>query len=90
MKHLEQIKELVNSEIGRFATVRGYTSISETALFEEYEVSFTGEFNSIIIRAYPDGSIQVKVGDFYESVSTIDSSCCYLYIALMNAGQQLL
>lgn len=89
MKHLEQIKELVYSEIGRFATVRDYTAIAETPSFEEYEVSFTGKFNPIIIRAYPDGGVQIKVGDFYESVSTIDSSCCYLYIALMNAGQEL-
>lgn len=89
MKHLEQIKELVTSEIGRFATIRNYTFIKETKLFEEYEVSFVEEFKPISIRSYSDGGIQVRVGDFYESVSTIDSTCCYLYVALMNARREL-
>lgn len=85
MKHLEQIKEIIQSEIGRFATVSNYEIVENNELCEEYEVSFTKEFNPISIKAYADGSIQVKVGDFYESTSTVDASCCYLYIALMNA-----
>ena len=88
MKHLEQIKELINSEIGRFATVMGYIIIAEDKSFEEYEISFTSKFNPIYIKSYSDGRIQVKVDDYYELTSTIDSSCCYLYIALMNAKRE--
>lgn len=85
MKHIEQIKEIINSEVGRFAVINNYIFLRETNRFEEYEVSFTKEFSPIFIRAYSNGIIQVKVGDLYESVSTIDSTCCYLYVALMNA-----
>ena len=89
MQYLEQIKEIVNSEIGRFTTVVNYALLQSNKNFEEYQLSFEKEFNPICIRAHPDGSIQISVGDSYESVSTIDASCCYLYIALMNAKREL-
>lgn len=82
---LEQIKELVNSEIGRFAEIYDYILVAKSKNYEEYKISFTKEFKPIIIRAYTDGAIQVKVDEFYNAVSTIDSSCLFLYIALMNA-----
>lgn len=81
MKHLEQVKELIQSGIGTLFNAISYIMIKETATYEEYNISFPYPLSPITVRSFSNGTIHIKIENAYFPITTLDASYKYLYIA---------